>query len=357
MILAIIAIILSLILVIGIHELGHAIVARWCHVSIKAIAIGFGRPLFHWQDRKGRDWIWGVWPVGGYVHLLNTRHTAVSAQHHPHCFDKKPIWIRVVILLAGAGANMLMAWLALTLVFCLGYPQTVPIIARVLPNSLAEQAHFKQGDRLSTIASQPTPSWQKVGMQLLENLGHAATGVTVCDARQTCRQLTLNLQQWQTTKPTQSLLTKIGIEPDNHKQYQQQVSGIPVLAAMKQAWITITELLTFYVITLKQLITGAIPFLFLLGPFGLLITMIDSFLQGLVVFLSFIAHLSLAVALVNLLPIPSLDGGSIVYTLIEKLRGKPMSIAFELLLHRLVFIGLCVFFINLLLNDLQRYFG
>ncbi len=85
-----------------------------------------------------------------------------------------------------------------------------------------------------------------------------------------------------------------------------------------------------------------IPFAVLLGPIGLLAASAGSFMQGLAVFLYFIASLSLAVGLVNLFPIPGLDGGSIIYALVEKIRGKPVPIAWELLLHRLAMIIFCL---------------
>lgn len=105
---------------------------------------------------------------------------------------------------------------------------------------------------------------------------------------------------------------------------------------------------------LKQLFTGAIPFSVLLGPIGIFAASVASLMQGIAVFLFFIATLSLAVAVINLLPIPGLDGGSIVYAIVEKIRGKPVSVPMELLLHRLVFIIFCVLLVHLLMNDLQR---
>lgn len=105
---------------------------------------------------------------------------------------------------------------------------------------------------------------------------------------------------------------------------------------------------------LKQLFSGLIPFSALLGPIGIFAASVASLTQGVVVFMFFIATLSLAVAVINLFPIPGLDGGSIVYALIEKIRGKPVSVAMELLLHRLVFIVFCVVLVHLLMNDLQR---
>ncbi len=126
--------------------------------------------------------------------------------------------------------------------------------------------------------------------------------------------------------------------------------------ACQNAFLQIMGLLYFFLVMLKQLFTGHIPFAALLGPLGLFTAMVNSFLQGLAVFLYFIASLSLSVALVNLFPIPGLDGGSIVYALVEKVRGKPASIAMEILLHRLMFIAFSLVLVQLILNDMQRYF-
>jgi len=126
---------------------------------------------------------------------------------------------------------------------------------------------------------------------------------------------------------------------------------------MTQANATIIQWLYFFLMVLKQLIIGAIPFSVLLGPIGLFAVSITSLSQGIVVFMFFIASLSTAVALVNLFPIPGLDGGSILYALIEKIRGKPLSVAMELLLYRLVVIVFALLLVHLLMNDLQRFYS
>ena len=356
-ILAVFAIIVCLLLVVGVHELGHAIVARWCKVSIQGIAIGFGKPLLRWHDRKGREWLWGVWPIGGYVDLLNSRIHPVLPSQKKYCFDKKPIWMRILILLAGSGANFFTAWLVLTLYFFIGYQQTAPVIAAVRPNSIAAIANLAPGEKLISIAHKPTKSWHAVGMQLVMNLGKNHVPVTVKKANGILHQTHLDLKGWNDHYHTYSLLSQIGLIPDNAKSHKQAIRGLSLLPAMQQAWHTTVGLGHFYLVLLKQILTKTIPFFLLLGPIGIFSNIIDSFVHGVAVFLFFIAQFNLVVAVFNLLPIPTLDGGSIIYAIIEKIRRKPMSVALEVLIYRLMLIGFVVVLVQLIQNDVQRYFG
>ncbi|MCA0404465.1 MAG: site-2 protease family protein, partial [Proteobacteria bacterium] len=117
MVLGFIGIVLTLLLVVGIHEWGHFLAARFYNVKIKRISIGFGRPLLKYHSRKGIEWVWAILPLGGYVHLLNSRIEPVNDKELPFAFDKKPIYQRIIILLAGAFANFLAAFIFLTLMY------------------------------------------------------------------------------------------------------------------------------------------------------------------------------------------------------------------------------------------------
>jgi regulator of sigma E protease len=352
MILAIFAFVLTLILVVGIHEVGHAIAARLFNVKIQRIAIGFGKPLFTWKGKHGLEWAWALWPLGGYVYLLNSRIRPVLEKDLAWCFDKKPIWMRCVILASGCLANLLIAWVALTLMFMLGYQQHKPVIQAVAPQSMAAKAGLRAEDRFIALGKQKTNSWQEVGMNLLMTLGKTDVPVLVNDPTGKLRKLSLNLQLWRYKAKDSSLLTALGIKP---ALYTQQVKGQSFLLASYQAINKVLYTLAFFLIVMKQVLTGAIPFAVLLGPLGLLTVTINSFFQGLAVFLYFIASFSLAVGLINLFPIPGLDGGSIAYALVEKFRGTPIPIAVEILLYRLAVIFFSVLLVQLLLNDLRHY--
>ena len=354
-VLGVLAIVLSLLLVVGLHEAGHAIMARLFKVKIKKISIGFGRALVHWQGKAGCQWVWAMWPLGGSVQLLNSRIEAVSPQDYQFALDRKPIWIRCLILSSGALANVIVAWLALVLMLMLGYQQRAAVIDTITTPSVAASSGLVAGDRMVSIDEQLVPSWRDVGMQLIMTMGRSNVDMVVDSVAGVRHHVTLDLAQWRFKRGDNSLLLAIGVNPDLSPKNTEHVDSLPVLQACQQAFLQLVGLVCFFGIMLKQLLVGIIPFAVLLGPLGLFTAMIGSFLQGIAVFLYFIASLSLSVAIINLLPIPGLDGGSIVYALIEKIRGKPMSVAMEILLHRLIFIAFCLLLVHLLLNDAQRY--
>lgn len=356
MIKAFIALALTLLLVVGIHEAGHAICAMLFKVKIRRISIGFGKQLITKKDKSGCEWTWALWPLGGYVHLLSSRSETVSESDFRFCFDKKPIWQRVLILLAGSLANFLVAFLALMFMYMLGFKQQIPIIKEVRPQSIAANAGLQANDRFIAISGQHTANWQEAGMNLIMSLGKSEVTVLVANHQGISRQVNINLSQLIYKKGDKSLLANLGIKAESPKLQSEQILGQSLPVAAIAALSKINFLLKYFIVMLKQLLTHKIPFTILIGPLGLFAASISSFLQGLAVFLYFIGSFSLAVGFINLFPIPGLDGGSIVYALVEKFRGKPVSIAFEVLLHRLVFILFTLLLIQLLLNDLQRYF-
>ena len=352
--LAIIIIILTTLFLIAVHEAGHAILARYCGVRIHAIVIGLGRPLFESKHPHRPTWTLALWPFGGSVELCNTRIQARLPREYRHCFDKKPAWMRIMILSAGAAANLGIAWLALIFYFLLGYPQHPPLIQHVTRPSIASTAHIQSGDLILSFANTPVASWQAVGMQLMMHLGEQNVAIVVKHAQGSQDITYIDLSN--TAKTRGSILVTLGLLPDFSRQHQQLIAGLSWLNAVQQASYTLGTLLYMYGVILKQLLVGNLSLLCLLGPVGFFIMMINSIQQGVALYLYSFANLSIAIALANILPIPSLDGGSIIYTVIEKIRGKPMSIALEVLLYRLAMIALCVLLVQLLSNDVKHYF-
>jgi regulator of sigma E protease len=349
------AIVLSLLLVVGLHEAGHAITAYWCGVKIKRISIGFGQALIKWRDKNGVAWVWALWPFGGYVQLLNSRIEPVAKNQYQQSFDKKKFWQKILILASGAFVNILVAYIAYLWIHLAGYQQIKAEIAEVTPASVAEKAGFKTGDRFIAIHGVDTPSWQQVGMQLILVLGKTNVEVVVQQENGQQHTLLLNTGQWKYKGGKNALLGGVGIVPNISHTTKEKIPPSPFLQACAQAYSQLISMGLFFILVLKQMILGAIPFAILVGPLGIFATMADSLHQGLIVFLHLIATLSISVAIINLLPIPGLDGGSILYAIVEKLRGKPVSVAMEILLYRLATIAFVLLLVQLLLNDLKRY--
>lgn len=354
MLLSLLAFILTLVLVVGLHEAGHALAANWFGVGIERISIGFGKPLLTWRDRGGCEWVWALWPLGGYVRLLNTRIHPVNPADYPRCFDQQTATARCLILVSGVLANVLVAWLALILFFWLGYQQMTPVVSAVTPGNLMATAGMRPGDQFVSIAGQKTDSWQQVGMSLIRNFGLKDVSIELLSADHMPRKLSVDLSARFSARG-RSLFSYLGLEAERSLRFRHEVKGLPFAAALQQGTVQTVTLITFFLTVIKQVLTGTIPFALLLGPLGFLGLSINSFAQGLSMFLAYIANLSLAVGLVNILPVPGLDGASILYAVIERIRGKAMTVAFEVLLYRLAMILFYMMLVQLLLNDLLRY--
>ncbi len=353
------AVIICLICVIGVHELGHGIAAKIFGVKIQKISLGFGRPLFGWQSKNG--YIIELCPllIGGRVQLYNNRVSPVSANEQLYCFDKQPLWIRIIILLSGSFANLFLAFVALIFMLMLGFNQLKPMVAEVIPNSNAAVAGLEANSQITSIANHKTSYFREVAMQLIMHVGQKDVEMTICNPSNDCKKTKINLDiinTWNKNSKDYSLFTAIGFTPQNIEENSLHIQGVSFNTAFKNGFAQLIELTNFFAVMIKQILSGHIPFATLIGPFKFFEAIIDSFAQGLATFFYFIANFSLAMAIANLIPIPTLDGGAIIYGFIEKIRGKPMSIALEILIYRLVFIAFTLFIVQLIVNDLKYYF-
>lgn len=355
MIKALLAFLLTMILVVGIHELGHGIAAWLFSVKIIRVSLGFGKPIVSWKTRSGCELVWALWPFGGYLKLLNSRIEPVPESEYPYCFDKKPVGVRLIILISGILANLVTAVITFTLIFMLGFKQYTAVIQTALPDTPASVAGFQAQDRLLTINNQNAESWAEASLLLLMNLNNPKLALDVKRESGLIQTLNLNLQNLKFNKPGSNLFSAIGFEPAPFVDHQYMVPGVSFFNALNQAFWKSIQVIYLFLVLIKQIITGALPFGFLIGPLGLFALSIQSLMEGVTIFLYFVANLSLSVALINILPVPGLDGASIVYTLIEKWRGKPISIALEILLYRLAMIGFFLLLMQLSINDLRRY--
>jgi regulator of sigma E protease len=299
--------------------------------------------------------VWARWPVGGYVKLLNSRIEPVFSDNLSFCFDKQAIWKRIVILASGGAANFVIALIALYIYFFTGFVQMAPVIAKVEKSSVAFEAGIGAGDRFVSVNGRKTPSWRAVSMQLVMHLGRRDVAVNIQDTAGKTIETTLDLSKWEYKQRINALFAGLGMYPDTSQSHLHDITGKSYLSAFYKACEEVINTVIFLLVMLKQLFSGSIPFAALLGPVGLFDEIIASFSQGFSAFMFLIANLSIAVGLINLFPVPGLDGGSILYALVEKIRGKPVSLALEVLLHRLALIFFCVALFNLLMNDLQRY--
>ncbi|WP_257291630.1 RIP metalloprotease RseP, partial [Endozoicomonas sp. ONNA1] len=174
------AFVITLGILVSIHEFGHFWVARRCGVRVLRFSVGFGKPLWSRTDRQGTEYVIAAIPLGGYVKMLDEREGPVPESEKAFAFNNKPVLSRIAIVAAGPIANFLLAIAALWLMYVLGVKTMLPQVEQVLPDSPAAVAGIQPGDEILRIGSADTPGWQQVNMELLSFIGdNRSVDVTV----------------------------------------------------------------------------------------------------------------------------------------------------------------------------------
>ncbi|OED38312.1 RIP metalloprotease RseP [Chromatiales bacterium (ex Bugula neritina AB1)] len=169
--LSLVAFILAIGILVTVHEFGHYWVAKKMGVKVLRFSIGFGKPL--WKRISGADpteYVLAAIPLGGYVKMLDEREGDVAANELDRAFNRKSVWARSAIVLAGPLANLILAVLVYWIVFIVGITGIAPILGAPLPGSAAEEAGFTEGDKIVRIAEMPTPTWDTAFVALLDNI-------------------------------------------------------------------------------------------------------------------------------------------------------------------------------------------
>jgi len=349
--------------IVGFHELGHFLVAKYFKIRVERVSIGFGRVLWQRIDAQGTEYVLSAVPLGGYVTLMDSRTRSLAPHERNLALDSKPYYQRCLVLLAGPCANFLFAWLAYWLVFSTGFITVQPIIGSVLPNSIAAQSGLKTGDRIMRINKDESATWMRINFRLLMLYGHASF-VNLNFVRppsQEIKTIRLSLDQWKLDPLQPNPLLSLGIIPHQFhgRLLKKDFSEIKLIrySFFSAAYHALEQLLFFIQFhgrLLYQLLSGALSWHGLSGPIGILSTLSSSIHQGWITFISFLALLSISVGVINLLPIPGLDGSQIFYVLYEWIFKRPVSIRMQILVFRIAAAVLGVFFIQVISNDVLR---
>ncbi len=432
--------VLSLLLTLGIlvtiHEYGHFWVARRCGVKVLRFSVGFGKPLFSWFDKSGTEFVIAAIPLGGYVKMLDEREAPVEDSLKPYAFNRKKVSQRIAIVAAGPIANFIFAIFAYWLMFLSGFNALIPNIGSVDTDSIAANAGLNSGYEIIAVDGHETSGWRAVSMALINRIGD--TGAIEIKARpsvstsessisatlstQNHEIFSLSIDEWLTNSKPSHLLSDLGIHPyrpivpaimgvvqsdspaeqgglqsgdhvirvndikiegwhdfvkivqasaekeiqvdlirkdDVQKNNQIRLNLKPSLQqdesgrsygllgvraqsfkypdemirkvsygpfssigyAASQTWADTKMSLN----AVKKMVQGLISLENLSGPITIAQVASDSISSGVEEFLRFLALLSISLGILNLLPIPVLDGGHLLYYLVEGIRGKPLS--------------------------------
>jgi regulator of sigma E protease len=157
------------------HEFGHFWVARRCGVKVLRFSVGFGMPLLRWTDRKGTEYVVAAIPLGGYVKMLDEREGEVPPELVGQSFNRKSVYQRIAIVIAGPVANFLLAIVFFWVLAMLGSQQVRPVVGDVEPGSIAQKAGLGAGQEIVSVDGEAVTGWAGVNLQLVRRLGETGT--------------------------------------------------------------------------------------------------------------------------------------------------------------------------------------
>ena len=322
-------------IVVFIHELGHFLVARWCGVKIKAFSIGFGREIFGFYDRYGTRWRFAWIPLGGYVKFLDDENSAsvpsraalekMTPVERAGAFQSQPLAARCAIVAAGPVANFLLAIVIFALTFTfVGVQVTAPRVDELVADGPAATAGFRSGDVIVSIDGQAIETFadmqrivsasadHELGFEV--NRGGVLLKLKVTPARREISDRFGNKLR----------VGVIGIRrnPTQAEWEFKRYGPIESLGlGVRETVFIITRTLSY----LGDVIMGLESADQMRGPIGIAEISGQVASAGIVPLLSLTAVLSVSIGLINLFPIPLLDGGHLLFYLIEAVRRRPLS--------------------------------
>lgn len=442
-----IAIIITILFVIGTHEAAHFMAARLMGIKVLQFSIGFGKSLFSFHDKKGTEYVLAAVPLGGYVKMLDENEGDVPENEKHMTYNRASYWKKCIVILAGPVMNLFCALVLYWIVFMLGYTTLKPIIGAVAPDSIAANAGMLPKQQIVTIDNQDTDSWTAIIFRLVSHAGdHDVVTIGTKDTKtKLSNNYNLDLSKWSFDPLRPDLLKSLGItpyEPDiplviglvspnspaatakfqigdklialNNEPIKDWVSLIttiysspdkvlnfkiqragheltipvtvgakrsifltkhgfvgiapniktppdilqkvqyPFFSAFNHAWVQVKDLSYFNLVMFAKMFTGKLSLQSLGGPITIFESAGTALNGGWIIFISFLAFLSLSVGIINLFPIPGLDGGHILIHTIEAIIRKPLPEQAVIFVFRIGLLFILFILVQALFNDILR---
>ena len=354
--------------IVFVHEMGHYLVARWNGVAIQAFSIGFGRELIGWNDKHGTRWKISAIPLGGYVRFVGDMNAAsvpdpdavanIDPALAPHLFANKNVWQRISIVAAGPLANVLLTFLILYALL-LGYGRYTipPVVGEVLVGSVAEAAGVQAGDIVVSVDGYVVRGFEDFQRMV---------------ATSPARPVTVEIERG---SELQTLVMVPDVaEVEDRFGNMQKIGRIGVSRDVADTDVTLyrpgpVEAIGMTVDEIRFIIqrTGAFLGDFFVGrgdveqlggPVKVAKVSGEVATLGIVALINLTALLSLNIGIFNLLPVPMLDGGHLLYYLVEAVRGRPLSMKVQEIGFRFGFALVLALMVFTLFNDtIFAYFG
>jgi regulator of sigma E protease len=348
--------ILILGLLIFVHELGHFAVAKWSGVTVLRFSLGFGPRLLAWR-RGVTEYAVSAIPLGGYVKMLGDEpEDEVPAADAAHAFSQQPLAKRAAIVFAGPFMNLVTASVAFSLVFALygaGTPTEAPKIGGVMEGMAAAKAGLKRGDTVVSIDGKPVASWDALS-QAVRASGGKSLDLEVKREDGSIAHLTAIPEE----KPEKTVFGEetgkaylIGIERFVEIAPVSVVNAIGLGIYETYFWVKMTLL------SVVKIFQGSVSARDLGGPILIVQAAGQQAERGLDYLIRFLGLISVNLGVLNLLPIPVLDGGHLLFFGFEAVRGRPLALRQREMAQQVGLFLLLALMVFVFYNDITRILG
>ncbi|MDD6307926.1 MAG: RIP metalloprotease RseP [Clostridia bacterium] len=325
-------------LLILVHEWGHFITAKQFDIKIHAFAIGMGPAI--WKKQKGEvEYSLRALPIGGYVKLEGED----GESEDPRAFGKKPPLARIAVLLAGAAMNILVGFIIFVILFSMLTEISVPVIDKVMADTPAAASGLMPGDKIVRINGSTVHIQNDVSLSLMKSAGETMQ-VVIKRAGET-KEIQLTPQKLDDGRFV------IGFLPKGEK----MTPGLVVKTAFYNTFFVVK--LVYY--SLGEMISGHVQLQDMSGPVGIVNEMSTMAKSSMPIenMLNLMGLIAVNLGVMNLLPLPALDGGRIFFILVELIRRKPIRPEHEGLVHAIGFVLLLALMAVVTFSDITKLFA
>jgi regulator of sigma E protease len=357
-----VAFVFVLVVVVFVHEMGHFLVGRWCGIGVKTFSIGFGPELFGWNDRHGTRWRVAAVPLGGYVKFVGDAGAAsepdpeeiasLSEEERAVAFHTQPVWKRAATVFAGPFANFVLTIVVFAAMFSIyGKFVSEPVIAKVLPDSPAAIAGMMPGDRFVSVDGVKVDTFNDVQRLVSGRAGEPIVFVLLRNGNEVTVTATPEVREQ--TDPLGNVVKVglIGVINDQTVGEPRVVKFTPVGAvaeAVSETGFVISRTFQF----MKRFVVGREDKCQLGGPVKIADMAGKAAQKGFEWLVQLIALLSVGIGILNLLPIPPLDGGHLLFYGIDAVLRRPVRAGVIDAVYRVGFMLVLAFMAFVFWNDL-----